>query len=104
MRFAPSITIINELKKQGAIIKAYDPVAVERAKELMPDIEYCKDVYAVARNADAIILVTEWDEFKDIDLKDIKESMRQPVFLDGRNLFDPEKMKKLGFIYAGIGR
>ncbi len=104
MRFAPSITIINELKKQGAIIKAYDPVAVERAKEVMPDIEYCKDVYAVARNADAIILVTEWDEFKKIDLKDIKASMRQPVFLDGRNLFDPGKMRKLGFIYTGIGR
>ncbi len=104
MRFAPSITIINELKKEGAFVKAYDPVAMERAKEIMPDIEYCKDAYEVANGADGIILITEWDEFKNLDLKRLKESMRQPVFLDGRNLFDPQKMKELGFIYTGIGR
>lgn len=104
MRFAPSITIINELKKQGATIKAYDPVAMERAKEIMPDIEYCSDAYSVAKNSDGIILVTEWEEFKNLNLKKLKEWMRQPVFLDGRNLFEPEEMKKIGFIYTGIGR
>lgn len=104
MRFAPSITIINELKKQGATIKAYDPVAMERAKEVMPDIEYCPDAYSVAKNSDGIILVTEWEEFKKLNLKKMKELMRQPVFLDGRNLFEPEEMKKIGFIYTGIGR
>lgn len=104
MRFAPSMTIINELKKQGAAIKAYDPVAMENAKELMPDITYCNNAYEVAKNADAIALVTEWDEFKNLDLKKLKQKMRQPVFLDGRNVFDPEKMKGLGFIYTGIGR
>lgn len=104
MRFAPSITIINELKKQGATIKAYDPVAMERAKEIMPDIEYCLDAYSVAKNSDGIILVTEWEEFKNLNLKKLKECMRQPVFLDGRNLFEPEEMKKIGFIYTGIGR
>ena len=104
MRFAPSITIIKELQKQGAGVKAYDPVAMVRAKEIMPDIEYCEDAYQVAKDVDGMILVTEWDEFGKLDLKKIKDSMRQPVFLDGRNLYDPEKMKKLGFIYAGIGR
>ncbi|MEO0216255.1 MAG: UDP-glucose/GDP-mannose dehydrogenase family protein [candidate division WOR-3 bacterium] len=104
MRFAPSITIINQLKREGAFIRAYDPVAMERARELMPDIEYCNDAYGVAQGADGVILVTEWDEFKKLDLKKLKESMRQPVFLDGRNVFDPQQMRELGFIYAGIGR
>lgn len=104
MRFAPSITIINDLKKEGAIIKAYDPVAMEKAKKIIPDIEFCKGPYEVAENVDGIILVTEWDEFKHLDLKRLKERMRQPVFLDGRNIFDPQEMRKMGFIYAGIGR
>jgi len=104
MRFAPSITIIKELQKHGATVKAYDPVAMDRAKEIMPDIEYCTDAYKVAENVDAIILVTEWKEFKNLDFKKLKELMRQPVFLDGRNVYDSDKIKKLGFIYAGIGR
>lgn len=104
MRFAPSITIIKELQKHGATVKAYDPVAMDRAKEIMPDIEYCTDAYKVAENVDAIILVTEWKEFKNLDFKKLKELMRQPVFLDGRNVYDSDKIKELGFIYAGIGR
>lgn len=104
MRFAPSITIIKELQKQGAKVKAYDPVARERAKPIMPDIEYCDDAYQVAKDVDAIILVTEWDEFRNLDLKKIRDLMRQPVFLDGRNVYPPEKMKELGFIYRGVGR
>jgi UDPglucose 6-dehydrogenase len=104
MRFAPSITIIKELQKQGAKVKAYDPVARERAKPIMPDIEYCDDAYQVAKDVDAIILVTEWDEFRNLDLKKIRDLMRQPVFLDGRNVYSPEKMKELGFIYRGVGR
>ncbi|MGQ9701596.1 MAG: UDP-glucose dehydrogenase family protein [bacterium] len=104
MRFAPSLTIIAELKKQGTTIRAYDPVAMENAKGLMPDITYCNNAYEVAENADAIVLVTEWDEFKNLDLKKLKQKMHQPVFLDGRNMFDKQKMKELGFIYTGIGR
>lgn len=104
MRFAPSITIIKELQRQGAFIKGYDPVAMARAKEIMPDIEYCRSPYDVAKEADGIILVTEWDEFRNLDLKRLKNLMRQPVFLDGRNLYDPGEMKKIGFIYAGVGR
>ena len=104
MRFAPSITIIGALEKEGASVKAYDPVAMERAKMVMPDIEYCSNSYDVAKGVDAVILVTEWDEFKGLDLKKIKDTMRQPVFVDGRNVFEPEKMRQLGFIYTGIGR
>ncbi len=104
MRFAPSITIINELRKQGSIVRAYDPVAMDRAKEIMPDIQYCKNAYEVAQDADGIMLITEWDEFKQLDLEKIRNLMRQPVFVDGRNVFEPEQMKKMGFIYTGIGR
>jgi len=104
MRYAPSITIINELKRRGAQIKAYDPVAMERARAIMPDIEYCSDAYSVARDVDALLLVTEWDEFRSLDMAKMKEVMRQPVLLDGRNAFKPQDMKKLGFIYAGVGR
>lgn len=104
MRFAPSITIIKELQKRGAEIKAYDPVAMRRAKRIMPNIEYCTDPYNTVRDVDALILVTEWDEFRSLDLKKIKGLMRQPVFLDGRNIFDAKEMKELEFIYSGIGR
>ncbi|HEC77709.1 MAG TPA: UDP-glucose/GDP-mannose dehydrogenase family protein [candidate division WOR-3 bacterium] len=104
MRFAPSITIIRELQKHGAKIRGYDPVAMERARTVMPDIRYCSDAYEVAKDADAIVLVTEWDEFRKLDLERVKNAMRQPVFLDGRNVFEPEEMKKRGFIYTGIGR
>jgi UDPglucose 6-dehydrogenase len=104
MRFAPSIKIIRALEKEGASVKAYDPVATERAKLVMPDIEYCSNPYDVAEGADAVVLVTEWDEFKELDMRKIKAAMRQPVFVDGRNVFEPENMKKLGFIYTGIGR
>jgi len=104
MRFAPSITIIKELQRQGASVKAYDPVAMNHAKELMPDIEYCSNAYQVADGVDGIILVTEWDEFRNFDLKRVKDLMRQPIFIDGRNIFDPQEMKRLGFIYTGTGR
>ncbi|UCD06330.1 MAG: UDP-glucose/GDP-mannose dehydrogenase family protein [candidate division WOR-3 bacterium] len=104
MRFAPSITIINRLIDEGATIKAYDPVSMKRAKKIMPNITYCENAYDVAADVDAIILVTEWSEFGKMDLQKVKKAMRQPVFVDGRNVFEPEKMKKLGFIYSGIGR
>jgi UDPglucose 6-dehydrogenase len=104
MRFAPSITIIRELKKRGAHIKAYDPVAMGRARAIIQEIEYCKDAYDVAQDTDAVMLVTEWDEFKKLDIQKLKSIMRQPVFLDGRNVFDPQEMVQAGFIYSGIGR
>jgi UDPglucose 6-dehydrogenase len=104
MRFAPSITVIREFLKQGAQVTAYDPVAMDRCREILPEIKYAPDPYQAADNADALVLVTEWEQFRKLDFKKIKGRMRQPILLDGRNLFDPEAMKQLGFIYGGIGR
>jgi UDPglucose 6-dehydrogenase len=70
----------------------------------MPEVEYRRDAYAVARGADAIVLVTEWNEFRQLDLVRIKRSMRRPVLVDGRNIYEPEQMRELGFVYRGIGR
>jgi UDPglucose 6-dehydrogenase len=104
MRYAPSIQIIGELQKRGATVKAYDPVAMENAKRIMPDITYCKDAYDTAQDVDGVMLITEWEEFCTLDIDRLKRIMRQPVFLDGRNAYDPQVMKNKGFIYSGIGR
>jgi len=104
MRDAPSIEIIHMLQHEGAQIKAYDPQAVETARRLLADVEYCDNPYAVARDADALILMTEWNEFKQLDMMRIKETMRQPILLDGRNIYDPRKMKETGFTFRGMGR
>ena len=104
MRFAPSIDIIAHLKREGVTVKAYDPQGQERAKLLMPDIIYCKDPYEVAQGSDCLAIVTEWDEFRELDMKRIKDLLKLPIIVDGRNVFDPKKMEELGFIYRGIGR
>ncbi len=104
MRDAPSIEIIHMLQHEGAQIKAYDPQAMETAKRILTNVTYCENPYEVAEGADALILVTEWNEFKQLDMLRIKEIMRQPVILDGRNIYDPEKMKEMGFIFRGMGR
>jgi UDPglucose 6-dehydrogenase len=104
MREAPSIEIVADLLKAGATVRAYDPAAAERAKVLMPDVELKRNAYAVAKGADAVVLVTEWNEFKQLDLLRLKRSMRRPVLIDGRNLYDPQAMRELGFVYRGIGR
>jgi UDPglucose 6-dehydrogenase len=104
MRDAPSIEIIHMLQHEGAKIKAYDPQAMETAKRILTNVEYCKNPYAVAEDADALILVTEWNEFKQLDMMRIKGTMRQPILLDGRNIYDPRRMKEMGFIHRGMGR
>lgn len=104
MRFAPSIEIINALQREGAKIKAFDPEAMEKAKTILPNVEYCSDMYAVAKDADALLFLTEWDMFKKIDFGKVKELMRQPVVCDGRNMFDPSLLRKAGFNYVSIGR
>ena len=104
MRDAPSIEIIHMLQHEGAQIKVYDPQAVETAKRILTNVEYCEIAYAVAEDADALILVTEWNEFKQLDMMRIKESMRQPIILDGRNIYNPGRMKETGFIHRGMGR
>ena len=104
MRYAPSIDIIGELLKEGVEIRAYDPQAMERAKEIFPDITYCKDPYEVCEGCDGLVILTEWDEFRELDLKKVKKLLKTPILIDGRNIFEPETARNEGFIYNGIGR
>ncbi len=104
MRFAPSIDIIEMLQSEGVIIKAFDPVAMERAKQILKNVTFCKDPYEVAEGVDCLVVMTEWNEFKEIDLSLVKDKMANPIIIDGRNIYDPAKMKELGFVYQGIGR
>lgn len=104
MRFAPSIDIITELQKEGAKIKAYDPEAMQKAKEILSDVEYCTNPHDVAKDADALVILTEWNEFKELDLKKLKSLMRHALIIDGRNIYNPEELKKDGFAYISIGR
>ncbi|MFH1259378.1 MAG: UDP-glucose/GDP-mannose dehydrogenase family protein [Elusimicrobiota bacterium] len=104
MRFAPSIEIINYLVKAGAKIKAYDPAAMPKAKSVLPKITYSPDAYTAAKNSDALVVITEWAEFKKLDFTRIKKIMRTPVLIDARNIYQPKKMQDAGFIYKSIGR
>jgi UDPglucose 6-dehydrogenase len=104
LREAPSIDIAKVLLAAGAKVRAYDPAAMERSRSVLPDIEYMEDAYEVAAGADALVVVTEWNEFRDLDLGRVKRSMRMPVVIDGRNIYDPAVMRRLGFTYRGIGR
>jgi UDPglucose 6-dehydrogenase len=106
MRDAPSIDIIRWLVRAGAHARAYDPVADETAREALPDVAvtYCADCYHAVQDCDAVVVVTDWREFRDLDLRRLRGAMRTPVLVDGRNLFDPAEMTRLGFRYCGIGR
>lgn len=104
MRFAPSIDIIAELVQKGARVRAYDPQAMERAKKIIPGIEFCSGPEDVARDADLLAILTEWPEFRRLDLARLKEQMRVPIICDGRNLFERKEVEKLGFTYLGVGR
>jgi len=104
MREAPAIDIISKLKEEGAHIKAFDPKAMENAKTVFSDIEYCQNAYEVAKGSDALVIITEWAEFKSLDLQKVKSLMKHPVIIDGRNIYEPAEMKQLGFLYRGVGR
>lgn len=105
MREAPSINIIEKLIEKGAIIKTYDPQAMENAKMVLPrKVKYVKNVFSAVRNTDAIVLLTEWREFQQLDLSKVKKLMKNPVIIDGRNVYDPSEIRKLGFTYIGVGR
>lgn len=104
MRDAPSIVIINKLLENKARIKAYDPVAVKNAKKILKNVEFAKDSYAAAMNSDLLIVLTEWNEFRQLDLQKIKKLMKKPIILDGRNIYDPKILEDLGFSYMGVGR
>lgn len=104
LRAAPSLDIIKTLLAEGVKVRAYDPMSMEKARELLPEVEYCSDAYVLAQGADALVLVTEWEEFDQLDMEQIKLAMRTPVFIDGRNVYDPSTMRRAGFTYAGVGR
>ncbi|MFH1878213.1 MAG: UDP-glucose/GDP-mannose dehydrogenase family protein [Candidatus Omnitrophota bacterium] len=104
LRNSPALKIISELLSLGAKVKAYDPEAMEGAKLMFPEIEYCVDPYQAAEGSEALLVCTEWDEFRDLDVKKIKEKMLVPVIFDGRNLWHDVDMKGLGFRYFGVGR
>lgn len=106
MRLAPSIEIIRLLQEKGAVVKAYDPQAMNNAKKIpeLSSVEFCENAYHALENAEALLLLTEWDEFAGLDLSKIRSVMKNPVVVDGRNVYRPDRMRQLGFKYEGIGR
>jgi UDPglucose 6-dehydrogenase len=104
IRESSSIVIIQGLLALGTRVKAFDPAAMEEAKRVLPAIEFGKDAYDVARDVDALVLATEWNQFRRLDLQRIKDLLRTPIFIDLRNVYDPYQMKQLGFDYCGVGR
>jgi len=104
IRESSSIVIIQRLLTMGAKVKAFDPAAMEEAKAVLPELEYGEDAYDVARGADALVLATEWNQFRRLDLQRIKGLLKSPTFIDLRNVYDPDQMKRLGFDYCGVGR
>jgi UDPglucose 6-dehydrogenase len=104
MRDSPSISIIQTLQDAGAIVTGYDPEGMENAKKLIDGIEYATGPYAAAQGADALVIVTEWNQFRALDFKRLKAAMNTPVLVDLRNIYRPAEMRKHGFTYSGIGR
>jgi len=111
MREAASLDIIKWVTNQGANVRAYDPVAITTGREAleregvrMEQVQFCHDAYEAAQDADALVIVTEWNEFKSLDMPQIRAAMRRPVVIDGRNVYESTEMNRLGFIYRGMGR
>ncbi len=104
MRFAPSIEIIEWLKEKGAEVIAYDPQSMDKAKKIITGIEFTDDMYKVADGSDILIVITDWNEFKEMDLDRVKKLLKSPNIIDARNIYDPQKIKNAGFVYRGVGR
>jgi len=104
MREAPSIPLVTGLLDHGAQVRAYDPVGMDQAKHELPDIFYCEDPYACAKGADALVIVTEWVQFRALDLARLKREMTSPVIVDLRNIYRRDEMEELGFVYESVGR
>ncbi len=104
VREAPALYVIHRLQEMGAKIRAYDPVAMANAGRVLSQVEFCEDAYAVCQGSDALVIMTEWNEFRELDMGRIKELLSQPVVIDTRNIYDPEEMESLGFQYIGVGR
>jgi UDPglucose 6-dehydrogenase len=104
MREAPSVDIIDGLQKEGARIKAYDPVAMHEAQKVLKDVEFAEDTYSAISGADALVFLTEWNQFRSLDLDKIKRLLKTPLIIDLRNIYDPIKMRESGFQYVAVGR
>jgi len=104
MREAPSIPLITALQDMGAKVRAYDPTGMEQAKPLMPKVVFCKDAYACAEGASALVIVTEWEQFRALDFARLKQVMERPVLVDLRNIYRPEEVARHGFVYESVGR
>ena len=104
MREAPSIPLITGLLDMGARVRAFDPAGMQQAKAVLPDITYCESPYACVDGADAIVIVTEWEQFRALDLDEMKQRMACPVLIDLRNIYSNEEVDQHGFAYVGVGR
>jgi len=104
IRNAPSLDIIRALQLEGANIKVYDPSSMEKARKVLNNVKFCNDPYDVCRGCDCLLIITEWDEFKELDFSRVKRLLKRPLIVDGRNIYEPELMEKSGFTYVGIGR
>lgn len=103
-RESPALTVVRSLMNQGASVRAYDPMAMENVASELKGVVLCETPYEVAENADVIVMLTPWNEFKQLDMGRIRQSMKTPIMVDGRNMYDPETMRKHGFVYRGVGR
>ncbi|MDD5129938.1 MAG: UDP-glucose/GDP-mannose dehydrogenase family protein [Candidatus Omnitrophica bacterium] len=104
LRNAPSIDLINALIQEGAKVRVYDPKAMEKAKKILKNVTFCKDKYQAASGADCLIIATEWNEFKELDFIKMKKKLKRALVIDGRNIYDPKLLTKMGFTYIGVGR
>ena len=104
VRYSPAITTIKLLIENNVTVHAYDPIAIPNMRAIFPDITYCESLYDAVKDADAIIIITDWDEIKQIDFSRVKQLMKQPVIIDARNIIHPEILKQLGFICDTIGQ
>jgi UDPglucose 6-dehydrogenase len=107
VRQSPAIDLCQRLIKEGAYLRVFDPQAMEKSKAVLkpgPSITYCSDMNSTPEGCDAVVIATEWPEFKKLDLERTRKVMTHPIMFDGRNLFDPQEMERLGFIYKSIGR
>jgi UDPglucose 6-dehydrogenase len=104
IRESAAIDIIKILLQKDARIKCFDPMAMDNTKKILPDLTYCQDEYNTARNSHALVILTEWNQFRNLDLNKIKKLMKNPILIDSKNLYETSKVKELGFTYAGMGR
>lgn len=104
LRNSPSIDLVNALIQEGAKVKVYDPKAMGKAKESLKDVIFCNDLYQAAKSADCLVVATEWNEFKELDFARLKKTLKRPLVIDARNIYDPRLLKEMGFTYIGVGR